>query len=790
MKLDFLKDNTLLIVPRNGKEKLIKEISKLPVFYSYKIIDDQELKHLLCFDYDITAIDYLHQKYHLKIENAKEYLENLYFIENIDYQNKKLNKLVAIKNDLLANNLLQIDQTFLKTLSNKDIIVYGFDVISKEFKLLLKKLNKPYQIIDINTTNSLVSSVYHFDTLEDECNALCYQISQLLQQNIDINNIKIANVNKDYLFTLKRYFKMYNIAFDNDNSSSLFSLISVHDFINKLKENYDFKEALEYYEQTYPNNLDIYSLLLNLANSMVKLNIKNSFESFLYSLKNTKIPSTRLTNCLTCIDLDNYFVEDEYIFALSVNQGIYPKSYKDEDFFSDDEKIILGLDTSEELNILAKEKFKKLLAKSSKIVLSFKDKTAFASFTKAFVLNENNIIEKHFEFNPKISFSKDVDQLNLAKDYDNIYKNIDNPKTILLASNYQIPYNDYNHEFKVFSGDKIKNYIMENKINLSYSSLNNYYKCAFKYYMNDLLKLTPEIQTTSIDIGKIFHKIFELSYKEDFDFETAFQNEYDNIKNVETAFYLRKFKFLLSEIIRINNQKMADSHLNQVLTEQKVSVNYTVNNLTINFKGYVDKILYTKENDKTYVAIVDYKTGKVDLNLDNVEYGLSMQLPIYLYFLKNFPKFTNVEICGFYLQIVMPETIKYGENYEDILNDSLKLQGYSNSSKSIITMFDSHFDNSNMIKSLKTNKDGSFSNNSKVLSNKDMDNLAQKVNENVQKAIENISNCQFNINPKMIKNKNVSCEYCVFKECCFMAYKDLQHLDLNNNKMEGDEDGD
>ena len=45
-------------------------------------------------------------KYNIKYEVAKVYLDNIYYIEDITYNSNKLNFLVNIKKELLDNNLL------------------------------------------------------------------------------------------------------------------------------------------------------------------------------------------------------------------------------------------------------------------------------------------------------------------------------------------------------------------------------------------------------------------------------------------------------------------------------------------------------------------------------------------------------------------------------------------------------------------------------------------------------------------------------------------------------------
>ena len=51
---------------------------------------------------------------------------------------------------------------------------------------------------------------------------------------------------------------------------------------------------------------------------------------------------------------------------------------------------------------------------------------------------------------------------------------------------------------------------------------------------------------------------------------------------------------------------------------------------------------------KKHAIITDYKTGNVTATLDNLNYGLNMQLPVYLYLIKNSNLGYNV--MGIYLQ--------------------------------------------------------------------------------------------------------------------------------------------
>ena len=51
-------------------------------------------------------------------------------------------------------------------------------------------------------------------------------------------------------------------------------------------------------------------------------------------------------------------------------------------------------------------------------------------------------------------------------------------------------------------------------------------------------------------------------------------------------------------------------------------------------------------------------------------------------------------------------------------------------------------------------------------------------NKLVDKCIDKIDKCDFNINPKNINNINISCKYCKYKDLCYMTQKDVEEIVL------------
>ena len=206
--------------------------------------------------------------------------------------------------------------------------------------------------------------------------------------------------------------------------------------------------------------------------------------------------------------------------------------------------------------------------------------------------------------------------------------------------------------------------------------------------------------------------------------------------------------------------------------EKEISVNIN-SNAKVTFKGFVDKILYEKIDGSTIAVIIDYKTGNPTLNLNNSIYGIDMQLPIYVYLVKN--EIKDVRIGGFYLQKILSNITDANER-----KSSLKLQGYSNEDIGILEKVDSSYENSKVIKSLKTTQNGFYSY-SKIITDKQIDMLYKIVNNKINEASNNILNGRFSINPKQIEDNLLGCSYCKYKDICYMTSKDIVNLKKIND---------
>ena len=104
--------------------------------------------------------------------------------------------------------------------------------------------------------------------------------------------------------------------------------------------------------------------------------------------------------------------------------------------------------------------------------------------------------------------------------------------------------------------------------------------------------------------------------------------------------------------------------------------------------------------------------------------------------------------------------------------------------ENILSKFDTTYNDSKLIKGMKTTSKG-FSSYSKVLSEEEINDMLSNTDKLIDKAIDNILEADFEINPKVINGENVSCSFCEYRDICYLREKDKVYI----NK-DGEDNGD
>lgn len=753
----------IYITNEANKMRLLIVLSKEKRFNNNKFYSFRKLKKKLIFDYNNKTIEYVMNKYNVNINIAKIYLENLYFLK--DLEDNKVKFLNALKKDLDENNLLIYNKEFRKYLENKDITVYNKSKLSKEEKRILEGLNIR---IENNLNNNYEPSIYEAENIEEEVEYVVRSIKELLCKNVDINNIKII-ASKEYNKYLDYFCDLFGLPINIASDNTFYGTKIASKFL-ELYDNYEIDEIID--KLSDEENIND---LITIVNKSVLVDDKYARKEFIINdLKTSKVKGVLYKNAIEIGSLDDYYSSDDYVYLIGCNKGIFPKVYNDDNFLSDKILDELDLDTSVEKNKLEIKKNLEFIRNIPNLVITYNlfdgEKVKYPSN----IIEELKVDVKKIEIDRRISYSKSLSNLSYAKDLDNLYKYNDEGKYLkMYQKNLNIPYKEYNNTY--FKVDKaLLKDSLESGITLSYTSLEMYNECSFKYFLNSIMKLNIFENTFKIVVGKIVHHILEigLDKKIDIDLEISnFIKDLDFSFGPKELFYLHKITKEIEFLLDYLEEQKKHSKLNEYLFEEEISIDKSYDGIDITFKGVIDKVMMTKYNDKEVIAVIDYKTGDKNIKLDTLEYGINIQLPIYLYLLKKSSRFKNSVIAGFYIEKVLNNCLNIDKNksLETLKKENLRLQGYTNSNKTIISLLDDNYLDSKMIKGLRFKNDGSFYSTSKVLSNEEMDKLIIVVDEIIDKVIKSIVNGDYEINPKVIKGKNIACEYCKFKDICFVT---------------------
>ncbi len=275
----------------------------------------------------------------------------------------------------------------------------------------------------------------------------------------------------------------------------------------------------------------------------------------------------------------------------------------------------------------------------------------------------------------------------------------------------------------------------------------------------------------------MYHHILTLYKKDNFNLDIEFNNylERRNL-SLKEKLLLVKLKKDLIELIEVLKKQQLITGYNSELYEKQAIVKIR-DDIRVEFIGYIDKIMYYKNMDDTYFTIIDYKTGYIDTNIELMKYGLHAQLPIYLYLINYSNIISNPIFTGIYYQNILFNYPTWSKNLEKDIKERYLLKGYSTDNVDIISRFDSTYENSEYIKSMKYKEDKGFGTYTKLINDDTMLEIVKYMDKHIKEKTNEILSANFEIDPKVYAGNNISCELCNFKDLCFMKNSNIKYLD-------------
>ncbi len=515
----------------------------------------------------------------------------------------------------------------------------------------------------------------------------------------------------------------------------------------------------------------------------------------------------------------------DYLFVLGVNDGLFPKAPIEEGILSDSDRNMLN-EKGVELFLSSREKlldssydvYKTMTSASKHLTLSYA-----ISDIKGSALRSSIIISRiKYIFN-KLKEKTDMNVENedvmftIQRKLPALNASIENEKNEIYNTTISwfkdIPYwsnlienysKGFKHESELMIKDrmKLKKLHGENPIKMSVSKLEAYARCPFSFFAKyGLNAKNRKVNDFSLpEEGDLLHNIIEgVSYdiksKKNWEridenyctelvdkiFDEQLELNKNSVLKNSTRFnyrVVRQKKVVIRTLMTISdhmkNGKFIPLGYEMIFSESgkfKPIILELASKDKVYFTGKVDRIDILEKDEKTYIRIIDYKSGSKEFSLSDAYYGFKIQLIVYLNAIINELTLKNSKPAGIlYLKIqdslISEEALGEDEN-SDKINEQIRMEGLVLQDMDIIKSMDSDIKGRSKIIPVTLLKDGEFRDNSSVISEENFDMLMQFITNKVKILCEEIFSGNIRVRPmKEIGTDKHACEYCDFSSFC------------------------
>jgi ATP-dependent helicase/DNAse subunit B len=751
----------LVIAPYLGQRVLFKRYRAKDIFDDVKFITKQELIANFYYDYSDEAVKYTINKYKQDLDYAKRLLNNIVYLDEYKEEYKEL---FAYKDELIHKGLLVKNELFTHELENSDIYVHYY-----HDDPIIDKILKGYKYQYVEEKNEKVNDILVFNNNDDQLFYVFNKIEELLHDGISPNKIFLYGLTEDDEVIFDRLMKNYHINFNNAYKKKLINLKQVRDFVSNYSGN--FEAAISFIQNDFPEYDEVIRLINEYHFEEITPELQKAIYKQLFMSQPTK--KDRYVEAINIIS-EPIINEDEYLFIVNYAQGIIPNSYRDDDILDDSEKKELGIIYSMDKNTAETNYFINTLRQKGNIYFSYAKKNYSSKFMASPLKNQlkQEVVEpidikKVFSFKEaRIQYANKLDLHRKYLHTDSVY-NAYKKKDEFKSFDYQT----YDPQV-----ENIQRYGFSQVLDISYTSVKSFYECQYKYYLDKVAKVDEFNKSFNLVLGNIGHRIMEWIEKpQSFDdlYEDAFNEQAKDYNfSVKELVLLKRLKEELRKTYEFIKEHEAQI-VNKFCDRELEFKNFYLDN-QIRLTGKVDKVIYSGDK-RQYLTIIDYKTGSESFNEKNVQYGLSLQLPTYALFAINDKSLKDKQIIALTIQPLLSKTIgDFCDADIEKYKSGLKMNGaYLDSQEVLYTIDKNIFTKSVYLGGVTINQSGPIKAGSKVYSQEWFVDKANTAKNLILSAGHKILANDFRINPKMTGGKNVSCQYCDYKDIC---YHDNRHL--------------
>lgn len=648
----------------------------------------------------------------------------------------------------------------------------------------------------------------------------------------EINNIRKKII--DILLSLKE-------KLNKKNTGKEF-VKTIYQYLVDLKIDQTLKNIIENNKQDVifvQENIKIWEGFIEILDDITDIvgekfiSLKEFINIFNISVLNFDIGSVPQTlDQVTVAQADHLITSKaKVVFVIGLNQGSFPRVEQQFSIFSSFENknlLDLGFDLynnySDKFQMSLNERYyvyKSITCASDKVYLSYSNFSIDSKkLNKSFFINQIKSLFKNLKIK-KINETDIIFLQNKKTAYNYFCKNFNKDSQELISVREYLK-NDLDYKNKIYKLERLNNInnlnkknnfninnktllknFLKNKLTLSPSSIERFHICSFKFFLNDILKIRyfKKVDFSNLEQGVIIHYLLKKILEKQSDLDMSnIKHDISNLIKIYTDKTMGKhiisnnknnymFKNLIEDISRLIcyiTDEQSCSSFKAKEFELEISEKSKIKPLYIKLKtgekilvsGKVDRVDFCNINNKNYIRVIDYKSGNKDFCLNDVYFGLNMQMLLYLFIIIDFYyKKNKILLPAGVLYLSTKEKILFSErnsdknldnNLESKIKTNFKTNGILIDDIDILSLMEK-----DLIKNLKSNylpiklnKDLSLSKTSSVLSSVNFKSLENYIKNLLISMAKSVFDGNFLAKPiECNRYKNV-CDYCEYKSVC------------------------
>lgn len=362
------------------------------------------------------------------------------------------------------------------------------------------------------------------------------------------------------------------------------------------------------------------------------------------------------------------------------------------------------------------------------------------------------------------------------------------------------------------------------RIALSPSKIETYYQCPWFFFSNYLMKLTPRRKAvyTPMESGTAIHYVLEMLFREVGGEGIAALSD-EELKSRVRELLSRHLQLVAGEVEQLSarlryqferlisvlfvlarhmGEDFGQSAFRAVGMEVTVGEEGEVHPLPMTtadgspvvLTGKIDRVDTFQDDSGGYARVVDYKTGNKEFHLEEVLFGLNMQMLIYLFALCDDPAgpFGEVEPAGILympggVSAVKTDPNAGQEEVREQVSRGLRMSGLVLDEDRVLRAMERELEGRFI--PVKRKKDQTFAAGSMARSGEDFLRLRQIVYQNIREMAEHLS--QGKVAPLPVRGKTVKnpCSYCPYGKTCNNSsgavFREIGEEDEEKNEKDG-----